>query len=166
MLPSLLTAMTSSVGNAQTILFVPRYFDFVRVRQVLVEEDVPFAAVSEYTTNSQIGKARTSLQKAEVPLLLYTERAHFFRRHALRGARHLAVYSPPSYAHFYIELLQNLRRAGDVSEGGAPQADGAGGDSTCVMLFCRLDLQPLQRLVGSERAAHMLTGRESSYLFC
>ena len=105
LLPSLLTAMSSAVGNAQTLLFIPRYFDLVsictwstpvgthiivgawmrgracawatclcmhvrmharlpramtrllwqvRVRQLLVSEDVPFVAVSEYSTPSQV----------------------------------------------------------------------------------------------------------------
>jgi U3 small nucleolar RNA-associated protein 25 len=36
--------------------------------------------------------------------MLYTERAHFFRRHRLRGACNLCVYAPPSNAHFYVEL--------------------------------------------------------------
>ena len=129
------------------MLFVPRYFDFVRVRQLLTADDVPFTSVSEYSTASQVrpsnfshpfhpssflhspfsdrpsrflsctppraqvGKARHEFQNFEVPLLVYTERAHFFRRHKLRGARHLAVYSPPSYPHFYTELVQSLNRA-------------------------------------------------------
>ena len=113
------------------MLFVPRYFDFVRVRELLAAEDVPFVAISEcaadpsqtqpiyiptlaqaadpapssqpravlrYSTAPQVSRARAALQAKEVPLLGYTERSHFFRRHRLRGARHLAVYSPPSYA--------------------------------------------------------------------
>ena len=162
MLPSLLTAMTTAHGAAQTMLFVPRYFDFVRVRQLLTDEDVPFASVSEYSTPQQASRARTSLQKREVPLLVYTERAHFFRRHKLRGARHLAVYSPPSYAHFYTELMQQLDRA---MAPGAGAADEPAKDATCVLLFCALDVYPLQRLVGNERAARMLTVSEKSFLF-
>ena len=175
LLPSLLTAMASSVGSAQTMLFVPRYFDFVRVRQLLIAEDVPFVAVSEYSTPQQASRARTALQKAEVPLLLYTERAHFFRRHRLAGARHLAVYSPPSYARFYTDLLQQLTRAEAATGGGggggggggarAAADDGGGADSTCALLFCKLDAYPLQRLVGTERAARMLSGSEPCFLF-
>ena len=161
LLPSLLSAMTAAVGEAQTLLFVPRYFDFVRVRALLVGEDVPFVAVSEYSTPSQVGKARHALQRKEVPLLLYTERAHFFRRHKLRGARHLAVYSPPSYPHFYTELMQQLDRATAGDGGGV----AAGGDATCVTLFCKLDAHPLQRIVGTQRAAQMLGGQETSFLF-
>jgi U3 small nucleolar RNA-associated protein 25 len=171
LLPSLLTAMTAAVGAAQTLLFVPRYFDFVRVRSLLVAEDVPFVSVSEYSTPSQVGKARHALQTKEVPLLLYTERAHFFRRHKLRGARHLAVYSPPSYPHFYTELVQQLDRAAEAAGalpiGGAAAATGtSSGDATCVTLFCKLDAYPLQRLVGTERAARMISSQqESSFLF-
>ena len=100
--------------------------------------------------------------------MLYTERAHFFRRHKLRGARHLAVYSPPSYAHFYTELLQQLSRAegGAANAAGGAAGDGASGDSTCALLYCPLDAHPLQRLVGTERAARMLQGNEMSFLFC
>ena len=147
------------------MLFVPRYFDFVRVRQLLIAEDVPFVAVSEYSTPQQASRARTSMQKKEVPLLIYTERAHFFRRHAMRGARHLAVYSPPSYAHFYTELLQQLDRASANSASSAAAAAGAPHDSTCVLLFCRLDTYPLQRLVGDQRASRMLSANEASFLF-
>ena len=114
---------------------------------------------------TQVSRARTSLQKREVPLLLYTERAHFFRRHNLRGARHLAVYSPPSHAHFYTEMQQQLGRGGTGGPAGAVAASSAPADSSCVTLFCRLDAYPLQRIVGSDRAARMIHGQESSFLF-
>ena len=165
LLPSLLTAMTTAHGQAQTMLFVPRYFDFVRVRQLLTEEDVPFASVSEYSTPQQVSRARTALQKREVPLLVYTERAHFFRRHKLRGARHLAVYSPPSYPQFYTELMQQLDRAHGASLAMTGDGNEPARDATCVMLFCKLDVYPLQRLVGNERAARMLSASEASFLF-
>ena len=139
-------------GKAQqTLLLVPSYLDFVRVRALLEEEDLPFAAVSEYTEPRDVSRSRSALQQSALPLLLYTERAHFFRRHRLRGARNLAVYAPPSNAHFYVELAQMLEQ---------------GGGGTAVVLYCRLDLMPLQRLAGSERAARMLKDDKPSFLFC
>ena len=54
--------------------------------------------------NQEAQRARTNLQQQKLPLMLYTERAHFFRRHRLRGACNLCVYAPPSNAHFYVEL--------------------------------------------------------------
>ena len=162
--------MSAAVGGAQTLLFIPRYFDLVRVRELLKAEDVPFAAVTEYSTASQVSRARLSLQRGEVPLLLYTERAHFFRRHKLRGARHLAIYSPPSYEHFYTDLVQQLSLSATAAAsdggGGGGDSGGASGAATVAMLFCTLDLLPLGRLVGTERANRMLTGREASFLFC
>ena len=118
------------------MLFVPSYFDFVRVRDLLTKEEIPFATISEYTTTKQVSRARSAMQQGTVPLLLYTERAHFFRRHKLRGARHLAVYSPPTYAHFYTELLQ-------VIHAGSCCSHCLIGSSTHVLAFL-LSEQPLQ----------------------
>ena len=51
----------------------------------------------------------------------------------------------------------------------ADDDDGSGAapahDATCALLFCALDVYPLQRLVGNQRAARMLTGGEQSFLF-
>ena len=159
LLPSIINSLSNG-PEGRTMLYVPSYFDFVRVRRLLAAEDVPFAAISEYSTVKQVSRARTDIQQGNVPLLLYSERAHFFRRHKIRGVRHLAVYALPSYAHFWLELLEMLERGDLGGEGG-----GQGG-STCAVLFSRLDLMQLQRMVGDERAARMLTGDEESFLFC
>ena len=149
-LPSIVRSLSAG-PDGQTLLFVPSYFDFVRVKALLEREDLPFTALSEYSTPKEAQRARTNLQQRKLPLMLYTERAHFFRRHRLRGACNLCVYAPPSNAHFYVELAQMLE---------------AGGGGTTVVLYCRLDLMPLQRLVGSERAARMLKDEKASCLFC
>ncbi|KAL1500033.1 hypothetical protein AB1Y20_012710 [Prymnesium parvum] len=155
LLPSLLSSFSAG-PEGRTLLFVPSYFDFVRVRELLTAEGVPFVAISEYTPTKQVSRARSAMQNGTVPLLLYTERAHFFRRHKLSGARHLAVYSLPSYASFYVELLRMLER---------PQSEHGTG-STCAALFSRLDLLQLQQLVGDDRARRMLSSDETSFLFC
>jgi len=152
MLPTLLRALETG-PEAQTLLFIPSYFDFVRVRELLKKEDVPFEAISEYTTPKATARIRSALQQRRLGgLLLYTERAHFFHRHKLRGARHVAFYGLPLYAHFYAELLQMV-------------ADGGVAGSTCAALFCRLDLLQLDRLVGKERAARMISDNETSFVF-
>ena len=151
-LPTLRRTLESGAGG-QTILYVPAYFDFVRLRGLLADEDIPFASLSEYTSAKSVSRARTALAHRELPLLVYTERAHFSRRHHLRGASHAVLYGLPTYAHFYLELLSMLEPAPE-----------AAGECTCVALFCRFDVQPLRRLVGDERAAAMLSGREESYV--
>ena len=109
--------------------------------------------------------ARALTLKPVRALLLYTERAHFFRRHRFPGAHNLALLAPPTYPHFYLELIGMLEGGRRGADGGGGGGEGGGAGSVLV-LCCRLDLPPLQRLVGSERAARMLTDEKSSFLFC
>lgn len=122
----------------------------MRVRNLLRAEDLPFGELCEYTPPKAASRARTLLHQGRLGLLVLTERAHFYHRHRLSGARHLAFYAPPMHTHFYAELLAMMH---------APMS------ATCVSLFSRLDLMPLRRIVGDERAALMLSGSEMSYLF-
>ena len=50
-------------------------------------EAAEFAQVSEYVGHSEAARARSHLADGRAPLLLYTERAHFYHRHRLRGIR-------------------------------------------------------------------------------
>lgn len=47
-------------------------------------------------------------------MLLYTERAQFYNRHRLRGARAILFYQLPQHPQFYAELL-NLLEEGEVA---------------------------------------------------
>ena len=150
LLPRLIRSLNTGSGS-QPILYVPSYFDFVRVRTLFADEAIPFAAVSEYTESTEIARIRSALRKGVLgAILLYTERAHFFRRHLLRGAHHLACYGLPSYEHYYAELAQMLDQSSRP---------------TCATIFCKLDLQPLRRLVGDVRAAQMLEGKDKMFAF-
>jgi U3 small nucleolar RNA-associated protein 25 len=153
---------TPAGRRPQTLLFAPSYFDFVRLRTLLHAEDFPFTAISEYSEPSDVARARAALGKGELEgMLLYTERAHFFRRHLLRGRARVAFYGLPAYEHFYPEIVQMLA-GGGAGDG----ARGGGGVGEVVALFCRFDWQPLRRLVGDERAAAMVGGGSAtSFLF-
>ncbi len=60
---------------------MPSYFDFVRVTDFLREkDDVEYAAISEYSSNQEISRARTSFFKGKKAFLVVTERFHFYRR--------------------------------------------------------------------------------------
>jgi Utp25, U3 small nucleolar RNA-associated SSU processome protein 25 len=50
-------------------------------------EAAEFAQVSEYAGHSDAARARSHFADGRAPLLLYTERAHFYHRHRLRGIR-------------------------------------------------------------------------------
>lgn len=50
-------------------------------------EAADFAPVSEYAGHSEAARARSHFADGRIPLLLYTERAHFYNRHRPRGVR-------------------------------------------------------------------------------
>ena len=127
------------------LVFVPEYFDFVRVRNALTAEDVSFAVLSEYVGAKDANRARTLFQDGRKKVLLVTERAHFYQRRRIRGAREVHFYAPPERAGFFAEL------AGFAAGGGG---GGGGGVARCV--FSRLDALRVERIVGSARAKKML----------
>ena len=91
------------------------------------------------------------------PLLLVTERFHFFRRLRIRGARHLLFYGPPSAPHFYPELVNSISARGGAGGVGAP---------TSTVLFTRLDAPALERIVGTARVGAMAAeGPKTSWVF-
>lgn len=62
-------------------MVVPSYFDFVRVTNHLRKTgSVTFAALSEYSSNTEISRARTQFFKQKRAFLVVTERFHFYRR--------------------------------------------------------------------------------------
>lgn len=68
------------------LLFASSYFDFVRVRNFLKSKAASFAVYCEYTDGSNVLRARMRFAGQERRILLYTERAHFYFRPALRCA--------------------------------------------------------------------------------
>ncbi|CAM9686139.1 unnamed protein product [Phaeothamnion confervicola] len=146
-----------------TVLFVPSYFDFVRLRNQLTAAEASACYVSEYTKPADVTRARARLFRGERDLLVYTGRAHFFHRHRLRGVRHLVLYGLPDYPHFYGELINMLDGGGGGGDGGGSGRDGGG--ISCLALFTRFDRLALARIVGEDRARHMLASPTATFLF-
>ena len=137
-----------------TMVFVPSYFDFVRVRRWFDRSDLDFLEVCEYTKDRDVAKARDHFFHGETHFLLYTERAHFYRRFRIKGARHLVFYQLPQYPHFFSELCNALQAAG-----------GGGANSLSVtVLYTRFDAARLAAVVGSDRARTMITGKKSVHM--
>ena len=64
----------------QTVVFIPSYFDFVRVRNYMNREELDFGQLCEYTKTPDVSRTRSKFFHGELHFLLYTERLHFFRR--------------------------------------------------------------------------------------
>ena len=81
--------------RAGSVVFVPSYFDFVKVRNLLTECEVSFAVASEYTPPRDAARARTIFADGRKRVLLVTERAHFYHRRKVKGVREVIFYGLP-----------------------------------------------------------------------
>jgi len=133
-----------------TLVFIPSYFDFVRVRNYLKKSGIEFCQCSEYTSQSKVSQGRSYFEQGRVPVMLFTERFHFYHRYQIKGIRNIVFYGLPLNPHFYSEILNFM--------------DGSDGE--CSALFSKFDKFALERIVGSKRCNRMITGEKSTYLLC
>ena len=84
---------TESAGY--TVLLVPSYFDFVRLKSYMKRKNAQVAMVSEYTDKKQAQRLRTMYEQKELPVLMITERALVFQKLRVRFCRNLVLYAVP-----------------------------------------------------------------------
>ncbi|KAG9120781.1 rRNA-binding ribosome biosynthesis protein utp25 [Ceratobasidium sp. 392] len=138
-----------STSRAQTLIFVPSYFDYLRVYNHLVATaPSSVAGISEYSTNQDISRARQAFFKGTKPVLVITERFYFFRRYKLRAIKHLTFYAPPDHAQFFTELLSFPFLDND-------ETPVSPGEVQVTGLFSKFDYMRLERIEGTKEAAAM-----------
>lgn len=140
---------------ARTMIFIPSYFDYVRIRNYMKKENLDFTAICEYTKEDKVRKAKKKFMRGGSHFLLYTERYHFYHRMRVRGVKHLVFYELPQYAHFYSELCNMLM--------GVQQ--GSVDNLTCHVLYAKYDAQRLSAVVGTDRAGHMIQSDRPVHMF-
>lgn len=140
---------------SHTLIYVPSYFDYVRLRNYMKKEEMNFASVCEYSTKSEVSRARHFFQKGDRQFLLFTERFHFYKRYTIKGIQNLVYYGLPTYPHFYSEVCNMLQAGGQ----------GEQASWTCTALYSRYDAQRLAAITGAQRAAQMLQSQKSVHLF-
>lgn len=140
---------------SHTLIYVPSYFDFVRLRNYFKKEELNFTHICEYTQKSGISRARHFFLQGEKQFLLLTERFHFYKRYTIKGIRNLIFYELPTYPHFYSEVCNMLRAT----------SRGEEATWTCTVLYSKYDAQRLAAVVGVERAAQMLQSPKNVHLF-
>ncbi|KAJ3613620.1 hypothetical protein NHX12_019866 [Muraenolepis orangiensis] len=140
---------------SHTMIYVPSYFDYVRLRNHMKKADMSFASACEYSSKSEVSRARHLFQKGDKQFLLFTERFHFYKRYNIRGIHNLVFYGLPTYPHYYSEVCNMLR-----AEAPAHQASW-----TCTVLFSRYDGHRLACVAGAKRAGQMLNSTKAVHLF-
>ena len=79
-------------GGSHTLLIVPSYFDYLRLRNYLCDEaGIQFAACCEYDRGSQVSRARGLFFQGRASVLLITERFHFFKRCGRTGGCNVSI---------------------------------------------------------------------------
>lgn len=112
--------------------------------------------------NSQDGKiarSRDMFFHSGAHFLLYSERAHFFRRTRIKGIRHLIMYQPPTWPHFYPELINLMQDAYQNPRDGGDDA------MTVTVLYTKYDMLQIGAIVGSDRAQKMATSEKTTQVF-
>ncbi|OZC08473.1 hypothetical protein X798_04534 [Onchocerca flexuosa] len=91
-----------------TVIFIPSYFDFVRIRNYLKNENESFVQLHEYAKEGKVAKARELFYKKEKKFMLITERFHFYRRYNIKGIKSLTFYQSPVQPKFYHEMINQV----------------------------------------------------------
>ncbi|KAH0864085.1 hypothetical protein Bca4012_094221 [Brassica carinata] len=134
------------------MIFIPSYYDFVRVRNYLKSQNASFCLLGDYTKNADISRAREWFFAGSRKIMLYTERAYFYRRYKIRGIKNLIFYSLPERKEFYPEIMNML--------------DEGSYDMMSTALFSRFDLLKMERIVGTAYANRMISSDKSIFAFC
>ncbi|XP_019428789.1 PREDICTED: U3 small nucleolar RNA-associated protein 25 [Lupinus angustifolius] len=133
------------------MLFTNSYFEFIRIRNFLKSQNASFCLLGEYTTQSDISRARLWFYEGTRKIMLYTERSHFYHRYKIRGVQNLIIYSLPERKEFYPEIVNML--------------DGSD-NMACTVLFSFLDKLRLERIVGTAPAKRMVAAKKGVFVFC
>lgn len=142
------------------LLYIPSYFDFIKVRNYLRKEAASFVALSEYSDPKDMARARAYFADKRRRVLIYTERAQFYNRHRIRGIKDIYFYQLPEHPQFYAELGNFVEES--------TSAEGGSTTSTVHVIFGRFDILRLERIVGTARAKKMLgiAQNRDTFIFC
>ncbi|XP_041827240.1 digestive organ expansion factor [Melanotaenia boesemani] len=140
---------------SHTLIYIPSYFDYIRLRNYMKKEEINFTSICEYSSKSEVSRARHFFQKGNKQFLLFTERFHFYKRYTIKGIQNLIFYGLPSFPHFYSEVCNMLAAGGQGEEA----------SWTCTALYSRYDAHKLAAISGAQRAGQMLHSNKTVHLF-
>nr|POE52029.1 u3 small nucleolar rna-associated protein 25 [Quercus suber] len=162
-LPSLIRLPKSADGRQGILIFIPSYFDFLRIRNFFatstLTENISFGAIHDYTEPSDQRRARSHFLTGRHSILLYTQRAHHFFRLKMRGVKRVVMYGLPGNSIFYQELIEGYVGT-SLNEGQvSPEESGV------RVMFSKFEGLKLERIVGSDRVKGMLSSTGDTFDF-
>ncbi|KAK8068151.1 hypothetical protein PG996_007263 [Apiospora saccharicola] len=146
-----------------TLIFVPSYFDYVRVRNYFANSpavaNLTFGLLNEFAGVSEASRAGSHFLNGRHKVLLYTERAHHFYRYILNGVRRVIMYGLPDNPLFYKEIVGGYLAKSEQKARLEP------GQGTVRVMFSKYDVLKLERIVGSKRVGKMIRERGDTFDF-
>lgn len=149
-----------SATMAHCMVYVPSYFDYVRIRNFFKKEEINFTQICEYTKDNKISRARTLFYHGSAHFLLYSERAHFFRRMRIKGVRHIIMYQPPMWHNFYPEVINLMQ---EINQN--PRDDVMKNSMSVTVLYTKYDILQLSAIVNHDNVAKMLASKKQTHMF-
>jgi U3 small nucleolar RNA-associated protein 25 len=149
---TILPTLLHSHQKQSTLIYLPTYTDFVRLRNHLSTSQstvsLSFGTISEYTSVRDVTRARSHFFNGRHSVLLYTERAHHFRRYNIRGVKKVVFYGVPENPLFWGEITGFL---------GLNDVDEKVGKGAVKAIFSKWDVLKFERIVGTERIGRLLS---------
>ena len=133
-------------------IYIPSYYDFVRVRNYMKKEEMNFVQISEYTEKGYSSHARTMFKAGRKQIMLFTGRFFFFFRYRITGIKHLVFYDIPQYPQFYPEIVNFISINKETVS------------PSCMTLFSQYDALKLQGVVGTDRMKKMMSGKKAVHM--
>ncbi|KAK5729467.1 rRNA-binding ribosome biosynthesis protein utp25 [Elasticomyces elasticus] len=162
-LPSLLRLPRPADGAQGVLVFIPSYFDFIRVRNFFatstLTENISFGAIHDYSSVPEQRRARSHFLNGKYSFLLYTQRAHHFFRLRVRGAKRVVFYGVPENERFCEEIVGGY--LGTSLEEGRCAPEEAG----VRVCFSKWESAAMERVVGAGRVKGMLGGVGDTFDF-
>ncbi|ODQ81510.1 hypothetical protein BABINDRAFT_159791 [Babjeviella inositovora NRRL Y-12698] len=155
-----LSAMIKTTSYEDGLLiYVPDHADAHRVKNFLRDHStLNFEYIDEYTSQSQLTRARQDFANGKCKALVYTERLHYYRRLELKGVKNILFYAPPSDPAFYSEIIGCIGKTAFREE---CELD------LCFarVLYSKWDALSVERLVGSERVGKLCGTKDEVFEF-
>jgi U3 small nucleolar RNA-associated protein 25 len=147
----------AEMDTTGTVLFVPDYALYVRLRNSLLATDWGrrdpeslFLSASEYTDERKaLPRVRQEFADGLTHCLVVTGRYHYFRRYRLLGARSAIFLGVPELPELYAEVVNSL----DATRGGCSVAT----------LITAADRDLLAYIVGAQMAKTIATSSRRTF---
>lgn len=144
-----------------TLVYVPDYSDYLRLKQYLrFETSVNFCAIDEYASQSKLTRYRDGFKNGKYKVMLYTERLHHYNRFEIQGVKNVVFYKVPSEEKYYTEVV--LRFLGHSMMKEVIKDIGL---SYVRVLYSKWDALMLEKIVGTEKAPVLCYGANEIYQF-